>query len=244
MLSAHNLCKSFGALEITRDVSLSIDKGARHALVGPNGAGKTTIFNLLSGEISPDSGSIMLDGKDITRDPSHKRAWAGMARSFQANNLFPEFTVLKNIMLALVNGRPPGINLWRRLDRDRRLRNDAMGMAELVGLDEVVGERVRDLPYGSQRQIEIGLVLALSPKVLLLDEPTAGMSPGETKRMLSIINSLPASLAVLIVEHDMDVVFQVSRWITVLDDGQILFEGTPEDVRKSEIVRSTYLKEF
>ena len=186
----------------------------------------------------------MLDGKDITRDPSHKRARAGMARSFQANNLFPEFTVLTNIMLALVNGRPPGINLWRRLDRDRRLRNDAIGMAELLGLDEVVGERVRDLPYGSQRQIEIGLVLALSPKVLLLDGPTAGMSPGETKRMLSIINSLPASLAVLIVEHDMDVVFQVSRWITVLDDGQILFEGTPEDVRKSEIVRSTYLKEF
>ena len=164
-----------------------------------------------------------------------------MARSFQANNLFPELTVLTNIMLALVNGRRPGINLWRRLDGDKRLRNDAIDMAELVGLDDVVGERVRDLPYGSQRQIEIGLVLALSPKVLLLDEPTAGMSPGETKRMLSIIDNLPASLPILIVEHDMDVVFQVSRWITVLDDGQILFEGTPEAVSYTHLTLPTIL---
>jgi branched-chain amino acid transport system ATP-binding protein len=244
MLSAYNLSKSFGSLEVTRDVSLHLGEGARHALIGPNGAGKTTIFNILSGEIFADSGSIMLEGKNITTHPSHKRARAGIARSFQVNSLFPDFSVLRNIMLALVTCRGLVANLWRKLDNDKMLRDDAISIAELVGLGDVLETPARDLPYGSQRQLEVGLVLALSPKVLLLDEPTAGMSPAETKRMLSIIGSLPMSLAILIVEHDMDVVFQVSHWMTVLDDGAVLFEGTPDDVRKSEVVRSTYLRDF
>ena len=244
MLDAYNLSKTFGSLEVTRDVSLHVGEGARHALIGPNGAGKTTIFNLLSGEMFADSGSITLDGKNITTHPSHKRAQAGMARSFQGNNLFPEFSVLKNIILALVASHGLVADLWRRLDKDKTLRDDAISVAELVGLADVLEKPVRDLPYGSQRQLEVGLVLALSPKVLLLDEPTAGMSPAETKRMLSIIDNLPSALAILIVEHDMDVVFQVSRWMTVLDEGTVLFEGTPDEVRKSEVVRSKYLREF
>ena len=244
MLDAYNLSKTFGSFQVTRDVSLHVGEGARHALIGPNGAGKTTIFNLLSGEMFADSGSITLDGENITTQPSHKRAQAGMARSFQANNLFPESSVLRNIMLALVGSRGLVADLWRRLDQDKTLRDDAISVAELVGLVDVLEKPVRDLPYGSQRQLEVGLVLALSPKVLLLDEPTAGMSPAETKRMLSIIDSLPLTLAILIVEHDMDVVFQVSHWMTVLDEGTVLFEGTPDEVRKSKVVRSKYLREF
>ena len=244
LLSAQNLSISFGGLHAVRNLNLEVQMGQVHAVIGPNGAGKTTIFNLLSGEMSADSGSITLDGKNITTHPSHKRAQAGMARSFQANNLFPESSVLKNIMLALVASHGLAADLWRRLDKDKTLREDAISVAELVGLADVLEKPARDLPYGSQRQLEVGLVLALSPKVLLLDEPTAGMSPAETKRMLSIIDTLPSALAILIVEHDMDVVFQISSWMTVLDEGRVLFEGTPDEVRKSEVVRSKYLREF
>ena len=243
MLNAYNLSKSFGALKVIRGVSFHLNKGARHALIGPNGAGKTTIFNLLSGELPPDSGSIALGGKDITSHDRHKRVQAGIARSFQRNNLFEEMSVLNNIFLALLGRRGPVPNLWRMLESETVLREKAIAVAAEVGLGDILEQSVGDLSYGSQRQLELGLVLALSPKVMLLDEPTAGMSLGERTLMLSIIENLSEELALLIIEHDMDAVFQISNWMTVLDEGEILFEGTPDDVRKSEEVQSKYFSE-
>ena len=243
MLNVNNLSKSFGALQVTQGVSFHLNKGARHALVGPNGAGKTTLFNILSGELPPDSGRIIFEGTDITYYNRWRRVRAGISRSFQGSNLFLESSVLENIILALLAYRSPATNVLRRLNSEKALKEKAVVIATKIGLKDRLAEKVGDLAYGSQRQLEVALVLALSPKVMLLDEPTAGMSLAEKKEMLSIIESLSTNLSILIIEHDMDVVFHVSNWVTVLDDGRILFEGTPEDARKSDEVRSRYLSE-
>ena len=243
MLNVNNLSKSFGALQVTQGVSFHLNKGARHALVGPNGAGKTTLFNILSGELPPDSGRIIFEGTDITSYNRWRRVRAGICRSFQGSNLFLESSVLENIILALLAYRSPATNVLRRLNSEKALKEKAVVIATKVGLKDQLAEKVGDLAYGSQRQLEVALVLALSPKVMLLDEPTAGMSLVEKKEMLSIIENLSTNLSILIIEHDMDVVFHVSNWVTVLDDGKILFEGTPEDARKSDEVRSRYLSE-
>ena len=241
MLRADSLYKNFGALEVTCDVSIDVSVGMRHAIIGPNGAGKTTLFNLLAGELAPGRGSIYLDERDVTSLPPNRRAQLGLSRSFQRSNVFSGLSVRENLLLAEIAKSGRGRIFWKRLDSERAPVESIERVAELVGLAELLDRRVSELPYGSIRQLEIGLALATKPRVLLLDEPTSGMSPGETERMLALVGELPRDLAVLIIEHDMDMVFETADRITVLNYGQVLMEGTPEEVRGSSVVRETYL---
>ena len=243
MLKATGVSKSFGALQATNNVSLELQPGARHALIGPNGAGKTTFFNLLTGEIFPDEGRIELDGQDVTKASADRRARAGLGRSFQRNNLFEHETVRQNLLFADIAAQGYGWQFWRRLSADRRANGLAEAVAAQVGLVDALETRVTSLSYGARRQLEVGLALIGQPKVLLLDEPAAGMSADETDRMMALIDTLPRNLAVLIVEHDMDLVFAHADRITVLAQGEVLFEGTPEEVRASALVQETYLGE-
>ena len=241
MLEAAALAKSFGSVRAVDSVSLSVGRGARHALIGPNGAGKTTLFDLLSGESRADSGRITLDGLDITGDSPDARARAGLARSFQRNSLFPELSVRANLASACAVRRGLTRVFWRSFRSCAGVHAEAEALAERIGLAPELDAPARALAHGAQRQLEVGLALALEPKVLLLDEPTAGMSPAETAAMMALIRALPAALAVLVIEHDMDVVFGIAERITVLDGGAVLAEGSPEAVRRSERVRQSYL---
>ncbi len=241
MLEATALEKSFGSVRAVAGVSLRIAAGARHAVIGPNGAGKTTLFDLLSGEGRADRGTIRLDGVDVTHAPPNARARAGLARSFQRNSLFRELSVAENLGLAsALRRRLTGV-FWRRLRAFTAVRRDAESLAERVGLAAEFNVRARDLAHGAQRQLEVALALALEPKVLLLDEPTAGMSPAETAAMVALLRALPPVLAVVFIEHDMDVALGLAERVTVLDRGAVLAEGTPREVRASEAVRQSYL---
>ncbi|HYM02856.1 MAG TPA: ABC transporter ATP-binding protein [Stellaceae bacterium] len=243
VLEARALHKAFGALEVTRSVSLALARGARHAVVGPNGSGKTTLFNLLAGEVRPDRGQVLIDGTDVTRKPPNVRARAGLARSFQKNNLFPNLSVRENIAIALTIGERRSGIFWRRFDRLPDLEERIVALARRVRVEAMLDHEVRALPYGTQRQVEVGLALAIAPKILLLDEPTAGMSAEETREMTALVASLPGDIAILIVEHDMDVVFEIAERITVLDYGSVLIEGTRDEVRRSDVVRRRYFGE-
>jgi len=241
MLRAERLSHAFGALQVTRDVSLDVPAGVRHAIIGPNGAGKTTLFNLLAGEIRPRSGRILIDERDATRMAPNERARLGLSRSFQRNNVFPGLSVRENLMLAYFARSGRSRVFWRPATRERQAADSVEQVAEQVGLADALGRRVNVLSYGAVRQLEIGLALATVPRVLMLDEPTSGMSPEETGRMLALVGSLPRDLAVVVIEHDMDMVFEVADRITVLNYGEVLLEGTPEEVRGSAIVQETYL---
>ncbi|GAB5471235.1 MAG: ABC transporter ATP-binding protein [Rhodospirillales bacterium] len=241
MLKAEGLTKSFGALEVTRQVSLEAPAGQRLAIIGPNGAGKTTLFNLLAGELQPSAGRILLDSQDVTAMAPNRRARLGLARSFQKNNLFFKLTVRENLLLAQLAKSGGARCFWRRLSRIAGPRHQAEAVAEQVGLTSALDRPVAALSYGAQRQLEIGLALATAPRVLLLDEPTSGMSPEETQRMLDLVRGLPRDLAVVIIEHDMDMVFGTADRIVVLNYGQVLLEGSPEEVRASPVVQETYL---
>jgi branched-chain amino acid transport system ATP-binding protein len=235
-LETRKLHKSFGSLAATQDVSLAFEAGLRYAIIGPNGAGKTTYFNLLAGNLRPDSGAILFSGRDVTRLDVTSRARIGIARSFQRNNLFSDFTVRDNLMLACALRAGTTRVFWRPMRQ-----TDAI--AERVGLAEVLGTTVRQLSYGSQRQLEVALALACEPQVLLLDEPTSGMSPEETARMHDLISAIPRSLTVIIIEHDMDIVLDIADRIIVLDYGRVLEQGTPAEIRASSVVRQRYLGE-
>ena len=241
MLEVRDLCKSFETLPVTYQVSFSVPKGRRHAVIGPNGAGKTTLFNLLTGEIAPDSGSVHLDGTDITGMRPDARVRAGLGRSFQQNNLFLDMTVRENLAAACAVHSGAIRTFWREFRRFPEVVEAAERVAHRVGVGAVLDTPVGELSYGSQRQIEVGLALAVQPKVLLLDEPTAGMSPEETGAMQELIAGLPGDLTVIIIEHDMDVVFGLAERVTVLDYGAILFEGDPAEVHASDVVRTRYL---
>lgn len=241
MLRAETLFKTFGAFQVTKGVSLEVPAGVRHAIIGPNGAGKTTLFNLLAGELAPDEGRILIDGQDVTSFAPDRRARRGLSRSFQKNNLFLSGTVRDNLMVADIVARGYGSHFWTRLSDNRRGHEKTAAIADQVGLADLLDRGVSELSYGAQRQLEVGLALMPDPKVLLLDEPTSGMSPEETGRMLQLIDDLPRALAVLLIEHDMDLVFSHADRITVLNYGEILMEGTPQEVRGSDIVQETYL---
>ena len=241
MLEATALDKSFGSVRAVAGVSLRIERGARHALIGPNGAGKTTLFDLLSGENRADRGAITLDGLDLTHDSPNARARAGLARSFQRNSLFPELTVGENLSLACVVRRRLTRVFWRNFSAYAGAREESEALAERVGLADDLHTPARALAHGAQRQLEVALALALEPKVLLLDEPTAGMSPAETATMVALLGALPATLAIVVIEHDMDVALGFADRVTVLDRGAVLAEGTPQEVRDSERVRASYL---
>jgi branched-chain amino acid transport system ATP-binding protein len=241
MLEAAALHKAFGSLVVTDGVSLTVPRGGRHAVIGPNGAGKTTLFNLISGELRPDRGAIRVDGLDVSALKPDARARAGLARSFQRNNLFLDMTVAESLATAAAVKAGWSRRAWRPFAAAAPLHDMAADIAERVGLADLLDRPVRHLSYGNQRQLEIALALTGAPKVLLLDEPTAGMSPDETKAMRTLIAGLPRDLTILMIEHDMDVVFDLAEVITVLDYGRVLVSGTPDEIRTSDVVREVYL---
>ena len=241
VLELKGLCKSFGGLQATRDVSLRIMPGDRKAIIGPNGAGKTTLFNLITGIYPSSSGQILLFGEDVTNWPSHRRAARGMARTFQVTHLFPALTVLDNVLLAVGGVRPTKYVMWRFLSSYRDMQDTAHRLLEQAGFIDRKDVEVRNLSHGEQRQLEIVLGLAGDPKILLLDEPAAGLSSGESTEMTKFLTRLDPKLAILLIEHDMDIVFDVASEISVLHFGQILETGAPAQIHASPKVQSVYL---
>jgi len=241
VLELKNLSKSFGGLQATHDVTLRIMPGDRKAIIGPNGAGKTTLFNLITGIYPVTSGHVLLFGVDVTKWPSHRRTALGMARTFQITHLFPKLTVLDNVLLAIEGLRPSKFVMWRFLSSYKDVYAKAYKLLEQVGFLDRKDIEVRNLSHGEQRQLEIVLGLASDPKILLLDEPAAGLSTGESTEMAHFLLKLDPKLAILLIEHDMDVVFDVADEISVLHFGEILETGKPEQIKKSARVQEIYL---
>jgi len=240
-LELRSLCKSFGGLQATRSVSLRVMPGDRKAIIGPNGAGKTTLFNLITGIHPATSGNILLFGRDVTRWPSHRRTAMGMARTFQVTSLFPKLTVLDNVLLAIKGLRPSKFVMWRFLSSYREVYDKAHHLLEQAAFIDRKDVEVRNLSHGEQRQLEIVLGLASDPKILLLDEPAAGLSSGESVDMTKFLMKLDPKLAILLIEHDMDVVFDVASEISVLHFGEVLETGTPQQIHTSAKVQEIYL---
>lgn len=241
VLELEGVTKNFGALTATNDVSFSVEAGERVALVGPNGAGKTTLFNLISGELIPDRGSIRLGDQDVTQLPPEGMSARGLGRTFQKNSLFLESTVYENVRLAVQRRMGIRFAMFRSVDRYPRLREETEQVLDRVHLAARSETIVKNLSYGEQRQLEMGVALATAPKVLLLDEPTAGMSAKETGEMVEMLTALPDELTLLIVEHDMDVVTALAKRIIVLNFGEVLADGNPEEVRRNKEVLAAYL---
>ncbi len=241
VLELRALSKSFGGLRAVRDVTLKIMPGDRKAIIGPNGAGKTTLFNLITGIFPATSGQVVLFGQDVTRWPSHRRTALGMARTFQITSLFPKLTVLDNVLLAIQGLRRSKFVMWRFLSSYRDFYDRADGLLERARFLDRKDTEVRYLSHGEQRQLEIILGLASDPKILLLDEPAAGLSSGESSEMIRFLAHLDRNLAILLIEHDMDVVFDVAEHISVLHFGEILEAGAAEQIRRSEKVQQVYL---
>lgn len=236
-----SLFKQFGGLTTTDNVSFQLDVGERLVIIGPNGAGKSTLFNLLNGQLKPDSGKVFLFGQDITGVPLHKRAHMGMARSFQLTSLFPELTVLDNIMLALHGLRKSRFNPFRATISYPDILEKAENLLRLMGLWNRKNEQVKLISYGEQRKLEIALCLSSDPKLLLLDEPSAGLTSGERKDVMEMIRHLPSDIAVIIVDHDMDLVFGLANRIIVLHYGQVIAEGSPEEIQTHPKVKEVYM---
>jgi len=243
VLETRDLCKSFGALEVARNINFRLDAGARHALIGPNGAGKTTFVNLITGALPPTSGEVRLDGHDITSMSQHQRVKHGLARTFQINTLFNGLTVLENIYLGIAEHRGVGHAMWRAAGSNQEVIDESVALIDRLQLTEDALRPVRELPYGRQRLVEIAIALGLEPRVLLLDEPAAGVPSAEHGILLDVIDSLPKEIAILIIEHDMDVVFRFAAEITVLVGGGVLTTGSPEKIASDERVRAVYLGE-
>jgi branched-chain amino acid transport system ATP-binding protein len=240
VLVLRGLCKSFGGLHAVRNVDLQIFPGDRKAIIGPNGAGKTTLFNVMTGILPATSGQVLLFGRDVTRWPSHRRTALGMARTFQVTSLFPKLTVLDNVLLAIEGVCKTKFVTWRFLSSYRDVYEKADQLLERAAFQGRRNVEVRHLSHGEQRQLEIVLGLASDPKVLLLDEPAAGLSSGESAEMAQFLLRLDSNLAILLIEHDMDVVFDVAEHISVLHFGEVLEAGTTEQIRRSEKVQEVY----
>lgn len=243
VLETRELCKSFGALRVAEKISFRLEAGARHALIGPNGAGKTTFVNMLTGLLPPSAGVILLGGEDITRLGQAARVKRGLGRTFQINTLFRDMSVLDNVALGVAERHGVAARCWRSASRHHHVREEALGLLETLGLAEDARKRVFDLPYGKQRLVEIAIALGLKPWVLLLDEPAAGVPALESGMILQVLDRLPGDIAVLIIEHDMDVVFRFAQRITVLVEGTVLCEGTPAEIATDARVRRVYLGE-
>jgi ABC-type branched-subunit amino acid transport system ATPase component len=242
-LEIQDLNKSFGALAVARDINLTLPKGARHALIGPNGAGKTTLVNLITGVLQPSAGRVLLDGQDITALPQAARTRRGIARTFQINQLFRGLTVLENLYLAVAERMHASGRLWASAGAEREVIDQALAQLEALRLADDALKLVRELPYGRQRLVEIAIALALHPRVLLLDEPAAGVPSSESHLILDVIGALDPDIAILIIEHDMDVVFRFAHRITVLVAGAVLTEASPQEILADPRVRAVYLGE-
>jgi ABC-type branched-subunit amino acid transport system ATPase component len=242
-LEIKNLRKNFGAIQVANDISLALPRGARHALIGPNGAGKTTLINLITGRVRASAGKVLLDGEEITALSQAGRTRRGIARTFQVNQLFRNLTVLENVYLAIGEQTGACNRAWRSAGRETAVIEEALDHLQSLALVGDACRLVRELPYGRQRLVEIAIALAQRPKLLLLDEPAAGVPSSENHLILDVIGRLDPNITVLIIEHDMDVVFRFASRITVLVAGAVLTEGTPDEISADERVRSVYLGE-
>jgi branched-chain amino acid transport system ATP-binding protein len=243
VLETRKLCKSFGALTVAQNIDFRLHPGDRHALIGPNGAGKTTFVNMLMGALTPSAGRIYLAGEDVTRVRQGQRVKRGLGRTFQINALFKQLPVLDNVALAVAERHGQAAHLWRPASSHRNVIEESAQLLSTLGLADDARIPVKDLPYGKQRLVEIAIALGLAPKVLLLDEPAAGVPSMESERILKVLERLPAAIAILIIEHDMDLVFRFARRITVLVQGEVLVEGAPEEIARDRRVHQVYLGE-
>jgi branched-chain amino acid transport system ATP-binding protein len=242
-LETRKLCKSFGALVVAHNIDFRLAPGDRHALIGPNGAGKTTFVNMLMGALPASSGAIFLGGDEVTRVPQSARVRRGLGRTFQVTTLFRNLPVLDNVALGIAERTGVARRMWRSASSYREITEEARSLLAALGLADDAAVRVADLPYGKQRLVEIAIALGLKPKVLLLDEPAAGVPSSESERILQTLEKLPSDIAILIIEHDMDLVFRFARRITVLVQGAVLVEGTPEEIARDKRVHQVYLGE-
>ncbi len=241
VLKAQGLVKQFGGITATDNVNLELRLGARHALIGPNGAGKTTLINLFTGVLPPTSGRIELLGVDISQFAPHLRVRRGLVRTFQINQLFASMTPLQTLAMVVSQHRGLGGHWWQKLGQDRAVVERCEALLELFRLTEVMHQRTEHLAYGKRRLLEMAIALACEPKVLLLDEPVAGVPAGEREELLQTVAVLPADVSVLLIEHDMDLVFEFADRITVLVNGAVLTEGTPEAIAADPQVKAVYL---
>ena len=241
LLETLHLAKAFGALKATDDVSLTVDAGEVHAIIGPNGAGKTTLIAQLTGELAPDRGTIRFDGHDITRLPTWRRTRLGLGRSFQITTLLGDMSALDNVAMAVQATRGHSFRFFGNARRDASLRLPAAVHLERVGLAAVADARCRDLSHGEHRQLELAVALALGPRMLLLDEPLAGMGQEDSAQMVDLLRSLKRELPMLLIEHDMDAVFSLADRVSVLVYGRIIATGTPQRIRDDPAVREAYL---
>jgi branched-chain amino acid transport system ATP-binding protein len=242
-LETRGLQKQFGGLKVTRDLSLKIEQGARHALIGPNGAGKTTVINLLTGVLKPNGGRILLEGSDITDVTVHGRVLRGLSRTFQINQLYPDLTPIETIGLAVSERLGRGGDWWRVMGTRDDVNAEIAENLERFHLTDVMNEPTATLPYGKQRLLEIAVAIATKPRVLLLDEPAAGVPESERHDILAAVAALPRDVTVLLIEHDMDLVFSFADRISVLVNGAMLVEGAPDEVARDSRVKAVYLGE-
>ena len=242
ILETKSLSKSFGALAAVKDVSLGIEAGSLHSIIGPNGAGKTTLFNLLTGTFPPTSGRIFFNEQDITGTPANRVAHLGLARSFQRTNVFPAFSLLDNVWVAaFATGRSWNGLLFKRTQRYPEVTERARAALSDVGLLEKSDQLAREISHGEQRQLELAIALAAAPRVLLLDEPAAGLSPEETRRMVALVRGLKGRYTIVLIEHKMDIIMSVSDRISVMHFGSLIAEGSPEEIQRNPEVRRAYL---
>ena len=242
MLEVRGLTKNFGALRATDRVDFDVAEGETHAVIGPNGAGKTTFISQLAGNLQPDAGSVRFAGEDVTRLPAHARARRGFARSFQITSVFPDFSALHNVALA-VQAQLGSSGFWRPAHSDPALLGPARGLLEEVGLGARLNALAANMSHGEHRQLEVAMALATRPRLLLLDEPMAGMGTEESQRMIALLQKLKQTKTIILVERDMDAVFRLADRISVLVYGRVIATGTPEKIRLNEEVRRAYLGE-
>ncbi|HZQ73267.1 MAG TPA: ABC transporter ATP-binding protein [Burkholderiales bacterium] len=243
MLELRSVCKHFGGVAATDGVSLALPAGEAHALIGPNGAGKTTLLAQICGSLTPDSGDIFFEGRKITRDPQHRRVAAGLARSYQITSIFRRANVLDNLALAVQARSGTSFRFWRPVSAEKRLFEEARALAAEIGLGARLEVAAAALSHGEQRALEVGLALATRPKLLLLDEPMAGMGPEDSQRMVELIARLRGGLTLLLVEHDMDAVFRLADRISVLVNGRLIATDAPQRIKENAEVRKAYLGE-
>ena len=243
LLSTNNLCKSYAGLRANHNLNLDLRRGEIHALIGPNGAGKSTAVGQLSGELAPDSGQILFEGRDITQMPTHARALAGVSRSFQVTSVFDEMSVLDNLALAVQAHQGHSYRFWSAINKNRQLNQVAAELAKQFGLEHQHEILAGTLAHGEKRQLEVAMTLAGNPQLLLLDEPMAGIGPGGSKKLTALLELLRGQYTVLLVEHDMDAVFALADRISVLVYGEIIATGSVDDIRQDETVQRAYLGE-
>lgn len=243
-LSLNGVSKRFDGLEAVRDVHMDVPHGERRALIGPNGAGKTTLFNVIAGDLPVTSGNINIFGQDVTGMPPHRRVKLGLTRTYQTSALFDTLTVAQNMYLGVIG--PAGsrhFDMLRLAEKDIAHQERALQVIESVGLGDRVTTSTGDLSHGERRQLEVGLAIAYKPRLVMLDEPAAGLSPDERQSLIDLLNSLEQDITLLLIEHDMEVAFNVSERVTVLHDGRVIVEGTPEEISANDVVQKVYLGE-